>query len=114
MFGATLAGVGVEVLGRFPPPRGHFGAGHGVGFRVAVLSVTSVITTSDDRVEGARFHAAVLGSSSGGLAGRVVALVHAPLRLLALAGRRADGGGEGPGAGRQGRGAGREGRRAGG
>ena len=71
------------------------------------------ITISGDRVEGARFHAAVLGSPSGSLAGRVVARVQPPDGLPGLAGRRADGGGRGAGAGREGRGAGREGERTG-
>ena len=71
------------------------------------------ITISGDRVEGARFHAAVLGSPSGSLAGRVVARIQPPDGLPGLAGRRADGGGPGAGAGRQGRGAGREAERTG-
>ena len=93
---------GVRLAGDSPPTPGHSGGGLGRMLKVGCPCHFREITTSGDRVEGARFHAAVLGSPSGSRAGRVVARVQPPDGLLGLAGRRAGGGGPGPGAGREG------------
>ena len=77
------------------PPPGHPGGGPGPRVEVGCPRHSRESTRSGDRVQGAWFHASVLGSPSGGRAGRVVALVQPRDGLPGLAGRRADGYGPG-------------------